>query len=69
MTKKTFSKIIVLSKFSLCVQSTTIPGFNLFVINNNNLDNFSKNFSYEPKRCSSTFCFAAHAFSYDILNL
>jgi len=55
--KKKLSKtIVLLSRFSLCVQSTIILGFYYFIANNN-LDSFSNDSSYEPSRCSSTFLF------------
>ena len=48
--------------------STTISGFYLFIANNNPCK-FLKDSSCEPKRCSSTFCFATHVLSYNILYL
>jgi hypothetical protein len=66
--KKHLLKTIVPLRYPSGVQSVIVPEYNLF-ITNNNLGNFSKNSSCEPKRCSIMFNFATHALSYDILYL
>jgi len=52
-------KTIILSRFPSYEQSTTISRFDSFIATNN-LGNFSKDSSCEPKRCLITFCFTTH---------
>jgi len=69
MTKKKKNSLknhYTIIEISFC-DKTTVLGFNSFIANN--LDNFSKNSSYEPKRCLIIFYFTTHALSYEILYL
>ena len=67
--QKTLQKPLYYHQDFLCASNQQLFQNLIHLIVNNNLGDFSKDSSYEPKRCQITFYFATYTMSYEILYL